>query len=82
MNEYDSNFEFPVIDDGTEFDWDSLFQPQEPSAPVVTLNPVENMSGIPAAETEKAGTVTEPDYIQLLLDYRECKDHQSANKLK
>ena len=54
MNEYDSNFEFPIIDDGTEFDWDSLFQPQTPTAPVVTLKPVEEAPVIPEAEIEKA----------------------------
>ena len=53
MNEYDSNFEFPVIDDGTEFDWDSLFQPQEPPAQVVTLNPVEEAPVISTAEKTK-----------------------------
>ena len=52
INEYDSNFEFPVIDDGTEFDWDSLFQPQEPTAPVVTLNPAKKMSVV---QTKKNG---------------------------
>ena len=52
MNEYDSNFEFPVIDDGTEFDWDSLFQPQTPTAPVVTLNPAKKMSVV---QTKKNG---------------------------
>ena len=65
MNEYDSNFEFPVIDDGTEFDWDSLFQPQEPSAPVVTLNPVEVASVIPTAETAKAEQEIAPEPLPL-----------------
>ena len=35
MNEYDNNFEFPVIDDGTELDWISPFQPQEPPTPAI-----------------------------------------------
>ena len=65
MNKYDSSFEFPVIDDGTEFDWDSLFQPQEPSASVVTLNPVGNMSVIPAAETEKAEQIPAQEPLPL-----------------
>ena len=33
MNEYDSNFEFPVIDDGTEYDSASLFWVQKHDPP-------------------------------------------------
>ena len=53
MNEYDSDFEFPVID-GKEFDWNSLFAPQEPSAPVVAA--VEEVPAIPTAETGPKST--------------------------
>ena len=39
MNEYDSNFEFPVIDDGEEFDFEAIFGKQETPAPVPVLEP-------------------------------------------
>ena len=39
MNEYDSSFQFPLIDDGKEFDWNSLFEPQETPAAVIPLEP-------------------------------------------
>lgn len=54
MNEYDSEFEFPVIDDGKEFDWNSLFAPQEPSASVVAA--VEEIPAVPTAETDPKST--------------------------
>ena len=39
MNEYDSNYEFPVIDDGEEFDFEAIFGKQETPAPVPVLEP-------------------------------------------
>ena len=70
MNEYDSNFEFPVIDDGEEFDFEAIFGKQETPAPApvlepaaeepiavpveVTAPPVEEQPKPPAENTESA----------------------------
>ena len=46
MNEYDSSFQFPLIDDGKEFDWNSLFEPQETPAAVIPLEPAAKESAL------------------------------------